>query len=86
MIELPRRSFLTGLGTALITAPAIVRAASLMSIQVIEPEWQHLTYSAEGTIVHYMGYDVLLGGPPEFYSLTCSGINRTPNSFWKTSK
>lgn len=35
---LARRSFLTGLGAALITAPSIVRAGSLMPVkQMIEP-------------------------------------------------
>lgn len=33
-----RRLFLTGLGAALVTAPAIVRATSLMPVKVILPE------------------------------------------------
>jgi hypothetical protein len=32
-----RRSFLTGLAAGLVTAPAIVRAASLMPVKAIEP-------------------------------------------------
>ena len=51
-----RRGFLTGLGAALITAPAIVRAASLMPIRgealftlddyvarIVEPRWEAYT-------------------------------------------
>lgn len=37
MVELARRSFLTGLGAALFVAPAIVRASSLMPIKTLEP-------------------------------------------------
>ena len=33
-LELARRGFLTGLGAALITAPAIVRAGSLMPVKI----------------------------------------------------
>lgn len=35
MVELSRRGFLAGLGTALITAPAIVRASSIMPVKQV---------------------------------------------------
>jgi hypothetical protein len=38
MLDLNRRGFLTFLGGGLISAPAIVRAASLMPVRAIEPE------------------------------------------------
>ena len=38
MITSSRRGFLTGLGAVLMTAPAIVRAGSLMPVKVMEPE------------------------------------------------
>lgn len=38
MIDLSRRKFFTGLGATLITAPAIVRAASLMPVKAMPVE------------------------------------------------
>lgn len=56
-----RRGFLTGLGAALFTAPAIVRASSLMPVKVVDlfplrpetpPPW--LTVDYLDAILHYM--------------------------------
>lgn len=35
-----RRGFLTGLGTLLITAPAIVRISSIMPVRAMTPEFE----------------------------------------------
>lgn len=52
MIEPSRRGFLTGFGAVLITAPAIVRAGSLMPVKVFESRMtveellaQHILYN-----------------------------------------
>jgi hypothetical protein len=45
-----RRSFLFGLGSSLIAAPAIVRAASLMPVKALEPAWMPN---------HFVGFDVV---------------------------
>jgi hypothetical protein len=37
MVELARRTFLAGLGALLVTAPAIVRATSIMPVKAYEP-------------------------------------------------
>lgn len=37
-LDLSRRGFLSGLGAALITAPAIVRATSLMPVKALEQD------------------------------------------------
>ncbi len=56
-----RRSFLTGLGAALITAPAIVRAGSLMPVRqmMIDPlsDWIETNYHCHWRIV-------AIGGKP----------------------
>lgn len=42
IIQPSRRGFLTGLGAAFITAPAIVRAGSLMQVRaIIEPVYEY---------------------------------------------
>ena len=62
MIEVARRSFLTGLGAALIAAPAIVRAGSLMPVRSLKPDWKHLVYHGDGMPISYMGYDLNFDG------------------------
>jgi hypothetical protein len=49
MIELPRRSFITGL-VSLLAAPAIVRASSLMPVRVLDA-WhtEHVTFGPYST-------------------------------------
>lgn len=49
MIELPRRKFLTGL-TALIAAPAIVRAASIMPVRAFVEDYA-FEFSGFGSLV-----------------------------------
>lgn len=39
MLDLARRSFLTGLAGTLICSPAIVRASSLMAVKKLPEEW-----------------------------------------------
>ena len=43
MITSSRRGFIAGLGAVLISAPAIVRAGSLMPVKVIEPAELEIT-------------------------------------------
>lgn len=40
MLDLARRSFLTGLAGMLICSPAIVRASSLMALKKLSQEWE----------------------------------------------
>jgi hypothetical protein len=56
MVELARRSFLTGLGAVLVAAPAIVRATSIMPVKRMPVE---LRYDGYGNVRVYSGYDVV---------------------------
>ena len=53
---IPRRRFLTGL-FSLVAAPAIVKAANIMPVKVIEPKW----YLAEGLPLQSMAHPVRTG-------------------------
>jgi hypothetical protein len=66
-----RRSFITGLA-ALITAPAIVRAGSLMPVKVMEPVWRVAGYS-EGALGCY---GLKLGDLVEFCGNTYRVISK----------
>lgn len=61
MIDVSRRSFLAGLGAVLVTAPAIVRAASIMPVKMMPVQGivQELCYAGEGEFRYYSGYEVL---------------------------
>lgn len=61
MVELVRRSFLTGLGALLVTAPAIVRATSIMPVRALKPEWP----------INYLGYPLTFDGgfPSDIHAL-----------------
>jgi len=54
---MPRRKFLTGL-FGLVAAPAIVKAANIMPVKVIQPKW----YLADGLPLQSMGHPVRTGG------------------------
>jgi hypothetical protein len=54
---MPRRKFLTGL-FGLIAAPAIVKAANIMPVKVIEPKW----FLNEGLPLQSMAHPVRTGG------------------------
>lgn len=59
-----RRSFLTGIGAVLITAPAIVRMASIMPIKSVLPEisMRMLTdYMVGQTTIELTQLDILYG-------------------------
>jgi hypothetical protein len=53
---MPRRKFLTGL-FGLIAAPAIVKAANIMPVKVIEPKW----FANDGTGLVSMAHPVRKG-------------------------
>jgi hypothetical protein len=54
---MPRRKFLTGL-FGLVAAPAIVKAANIMPVKVIQPKW----YLADGLPLQSMAHPVRTGG------------------------
>ena len=54
---IPRRRFLTGL-FGLIAAPAIVKAANIMPVKVIEPKW----FLNDGLPLQSMAHPVRTGG------------------------
>ena len=54
---MPRRKFLTGL-FGLIVAPAIVKAANIMPVKVIEPKW----FLNDGLSLQSMAHPVRTGG------------------------
>lgn len=55
-----RRSFLTNLGATLITAPAIVRATNLMSVNALLQPRKLLIYAAgQSNFFYYNGSEVL---------------------------
>jgi len=54
---MPRRKFLTGL-FGLIAAPAVVKAANIMPVKVIQPKW----YLADGLPLKSMAHPVRKGG------------------------
>ena len=54
---MPRRKFLTGL-FGLVAAPAVVKAANIMPVRVIEPKW----YLAEGLPLQSITHPVRTGG------------------------
>ena len=54
---MPRRKFLTGL-FGLIAAPAIVKAANIMPVKVIEPKW----FLNDGLPLQSMAHPVRTGG------------------------
>jgi len=53
---MPRRKFLTGL-FGLVAAPAVVKAANIMPVKVIEPKW----YLAEGISLQSMAHPIIKG-------------------------
>ena len=53
---LPRRKFLTGL-FGLVAAPAVVKAANIMPVRVIEPQW----FAGDGTGLVSMAHPVRKG-------------------------
>ena len=53
---MPRRKFLTGL-FGLVAAPAIVKAANIMPVKVIEPQW----FANDGTGLVSMAHPVRKG-------------------------
>ena len=53
---IPRRKFLTGL-FGLVAAPAIVKAANIMPVKVVEPKW----YLAEGASLQSMAHPIIKG-------------------------
>ena len=53
---MPRRKFLTSL-FGLVAAPAVVKAANIMPVRVIEPKW----YLAEGLPLQSMAHPVRTG-------------------------
>lgn len=53
---IPRRKFLTGL-FGLVAAPAIVKAANIMPVKVIEPKW----FANDGTGLVSMAHPVRTG-------------------------
>lgn len=53
---MPRRKFLTGL-FGLVAAPAVVKAANIMPVKVIEPKW----YLADGLPLQTMAHPVRAG-------------------------
>jgi hypothetical protein len=61
---IPRRKFLTGL-FGLIAAPAVVKAANIMPVKVIEPEW----YLNDGLPLQTMIHPVQRRGPIGFSEL-----------------
>jgi hypothetical protein len=54
---IPRRKFLTGL-FGLVAAPAVVKAANIMPVRVIEPQW----FANDGTGLVSMAHPVRTGG------------------------
>ena len=54
---IPRRKFLTGL-FGLIAAPAVVKAANIMPVKVIEPQW----FANDGTGLVSMAHPVRKSG------------------------
>ena len=54
---MPRRKFLTGL-FGLVAAPAIVKAANIMPVRVIEPKW----FLNDGLPLQSMAHPVRTGG------------------------
>ena len=54
---LPRRKFLMGL-MGLVAAPAVVKAANIMPVKVIQPKW----YLADGLPLQSMAHPVRKGG------------------------
>jgi hypothetical protein len=59
MVDLimPRRKFLTGL-MGLVAAPAVVKAANIMPVKVITPQW----FANDGTGLVSMAHPVRTGG------------------------
>ena len=55
-LMMPRRKFLTGL-FGLVAAPAIVKAANIMPVKVIEPKW----FANDGTGLVSMAHPVRKG-------------------------
>lgn len=53
-MTLARRSFLTGIG-AIVCAPAIVRASSLMPIKVVKPEIIHASQWTDAVMLNRYG-------------------------------
>ena len=53
---IPRRKFLTGL-FGLVAAPAVVKAANIMPVKVIQPKW----YLAEGPSLQSMAHPIIRG-------------------------
>ena len=54
---MPRRKFLTGL-FGLVAAPAVVKAANIMPVKVITPQW----FANDGTGLVSMAHPVRTGG------------------------
>ena len=54
---MPRRKFLTGL-FGLVAAPAIVKAANIMPVRVIEPQW----FANDGIGLVSMAHPIRTGG------------------------
>jgi hypothetical protein len=53
---MPRRKFLTGL-LGLVAAPAVVKAANIMPVKVIQPKW----YLADGLPLQSMAHPIRKG-------------------------
>ena len=70
---MPRRKFLTGL-FGLVAAPAVVKAANIMPVKVIEPKW----FLYEGLPLQSMAHPVRTGGSirlSELREILAPGLN-----------
>ena len=70
---MPRRKFLTGL-FGLVAAPAVVKAANIMPVKVIEPKW----FANDGTGLVSMAHPVRTGGGirlSELREILAPGLN-----------
>jgi len=80
---IPRRKFLTGL-FGLVAAPAVVKAANIMPVKVIEPKW----YLAEGISLQSMAHPLRTGGGirlSELREILRPGLEKMVNEMYEAN-
>jgi hypothetical protein len=78
---MPRRKFLTGL-FGLVAAPAIVKAANIMPVKVIKPQW----FAGDGTGLVSMAHPVRTGSAirlSELREILRPGIEKMIDEMYK---
>ena len=80
---IPRRKFLSGL-FGLIAAPAVVKAANIMPVKVIQPKW----YLADGLPLQTIAHPVRTGGGirlSELREILRPGLEKMVNEMYEAN-